>query len=149
MRKSLLTVLFSVVALAGFGGGGSYAEVLITGAEAALPASADVGMATRGLTRGPGVEQVSPNPEAGVASPLPLKIKFDIRNKVEIEPDSVKVTYLKAAPVDLTERIKKHITSDGITMDAAEVPPGTHVLRVDIKDKQGRTGTAMIKLVVK
>ena len=122
--------------------------MLITADEAKLPSSVNVGITTRGLTRGPGIEQISPNPETGVASPLPLKIKFDIRNNVEIDPDSVKLTYVKASPVDLTERIKKHITGTGIEMDQAEVPPGTHTLRLDIKDKQGRTGTAMLKIVV-
>lgn len=148
MRKILITVLFGGLALAGLSQTGACAEVLITAAEASQPSSVNVGITTRGLTRGPGIEQLSPNPSLGVASPLPLKIKFDIRNKVEIDPDSVKLTYLKANPIDLTDRIKKHITATGIEMDQADVPPGTHVLRLDIKDKQGRIGTAMIKLVV-
>jgi hypothetical protein len=28
------------------------------------------------------------------------------------------------------------------------VPPGTHLIRLEVKDSQGRTGTALIKLVV-
>ena len=148
MKKILAGFLFGGLALAGFAQGGACAEVLITADEAKLPPSVNVGITTRGLTRGPGIEQISPSPTIDVASPLPLKIKFDIRNKVEIDPDSVKLTYLKASPVDITDRIKKHITGTGIEMDQAEVPPGTHVLRLDIKDKEGRTGTAMIKLMV-
>ena len=31
-------------------------------------------------------------------------------------------------------------------MDRAEVPPGVHLLRLDIKDMQGREATAVIKL---
>jgi hypothetical protein len=124
------------------------AEVLITEAEGKLPPTTVVGMTMRGLTRGPGIEQLSPSPDKGVTSPLPLKIKFDIRNKVEIDPASVKLMYLKATPVDLTERIKKHITPAGIEMDQAEVPPGTHTMRLDLKDKQGRVATAIIKLTV-
>jgi len=148
MRKILVTVLLGGLAVACLGRSAVCGEVLITPDEAKLPSSANVGITTRGLTRGPGIEQLSPNPDLAVASPLPLKIKFDIRNNVEIDPDAVKLTYLKSSPVDLTSRIKKHITGTGIEIDQADVPPGTHVLRLDIKDKQGRVGTAMIKLVV-
>lgn len=124
------------------------AEMLISEAEAKLPNSTDVGMTTRGLTRGPGVEQASPDPDRGAQSPLSLKIKFIARNNVAIDPTSVKITYLKMQPVDLTERIKKYITADGIDMANAETPPGTHHLRVILKDKQDRTATAIIKLIV-
>ena len=124
------------------------AEILITEAEAKLPPSTDVGMTTRGLSRGPGVEQVSPSPERGMPSPLPFKIKFIARNNVAIDPASVTVTYLKAQPVDLTDRIKKHLSTDGIDMANAELPPGTHHLQIRLKDKQDRTSTATLKLVV-
>jgi hypothetical protein len=33
-------------------------------------------------------------------------------------------------------------------MAKAEVPPGTHHLRINLKDSQGRTTTATIKLTV-
>ena len=122
--------------------------MLITEAEAKLPASSDVAMTTRGMTRGPGVQQISPNPDSGVPSPVPLKVKFVPRNNVAIDPESVKVIYLKSKSVDLTERIKKHMTADGIDMANAEVPPGTHHLRINLKDSQGRTTTATIKLTV-
>ena len=124
------------------------AETLITEAEAKLPPSTDVGLTTRGLSRGPGVEQISPNPERGIPSPLPFKVKFVARNNVAIDPTSVKVTYLKAQSVDLTDRIKKHLTADGIDMVGAELPPGTHHLRINLKDAQGRTSTATLKLIV-
>ena len=122
------------------------AEVLITAEEAKLPAATVPPM--RGITRGPGIEQVSPPPDAGVSSPLAFKIKFEIRNKVEIDPRSVKLVYLKAQSIDLTERIRKYLTPDGIEMSRAEVPPGVHVLRLDIADKQGRTASAIIRLTV-
>ena len=39
-------------------------------------------------------------------SPLPLKIKFQTRNNVPIDKDSVKLTYVRTPGVDLTSRIK-------------------------------------------
>jgi hypothetical protein len=147
MRSSILAIALSAGVISALPGV-AVAEVLISEAEAKLPASTDVGLTTRGLTRGPGVEQVSPNPDRGVASPLPLKVKFIARNNVAIDPASVKLTYLKATSVDLTERIKKHLTADGIDMANAEIPPGTHHLRINLRDGQGRTTTATIKVIV-
>ena len=145
----LLAILIVVLGLAAGSGRSNAADVLITQAEANLPSPGDSMMATRGLTRGPGVEQLTPDPDSkGVKSPLPLKIKFVGRNNVAIDPASVKVTYLRTPSVDLTERIKAHLTPDGIDMKEVEVPPGTHVLRLDVRDQQGRTSTATIKLTV-
>lgn len=124
------------------------ADVLISETEAKLPGSPDIDMTLRGLTRGPRVEQVSPNPAKERFSPLPLKVKFIARNNVAIDLASVKVIYLKVQSVDLTERIKKYLTADGIDMPDAEMPPGTHHLQIFLQDKQDRSTTAIIKLIV-
>jgi hypothetical protein len=127
----------------------SAADVLITEAEANLPSPVDVSLTTRGLTRGPVVEQVTPDPDAApVKSPLLLKIKFQTRNNVPIDKDSVKLTYVRTPGVDLTSRIKAHIGDDGIDMKQAEVPPGNHVIRIELKDQQGRSSSTTIKLSV-
>lgn len=124
-------------------------QMLISEAEARLPSSSDTALTMRGLTRGPAVEQVSPDPGgAPVKSPLPLKIKFVTRNNAAIDPGSVKITYVKAPTIDLTARIKANITADGIELMDAEVPPGTHLLRVEVKDSQGRASAATIKLSI-
>ena len=124
------------------------AEVLITEAEAGLPPAADAALDLRNVTRAPSIEQVAPGANAHVHSPLALKIKFAARNNAKIDPANVKVTYVKKTPVDLTERLRKRVTADGIEMPDAEAPPGTHVIRLEVKDSQGRTGVAFIKLVV-
>jgi hypothetical protein len=148
MQKIIVVALFSGLALACLEPSGTRAEVLITADEAKLPASNDAAMPRRGLTRGPGIEQESPAANQAVRSPLSFKVKFEPRNKVAIDPASVTLVYLKAPPVDLTERIKRHITAGGIVMDQADVPPGVHFLRLDMKDTQGREATAVIKLTV-
>lgn len=146
MRQTLLAIASAVAVLAGLAY--AQAEVLITKAEAELPTATGIGSTSRGLTRGPGVEQLSPSPLKSMASPIPLLIKFVPRNSVAIDPASVKVTYLKSKPVDLTKRILSHVTEDGIDMSQAEVPPGTHVMRIEVMDKEGRSGSAIIKLIV-
>lgn len=128
----------------------SAAEILITQAEAALPAASELGaLGTRGLTRGPRIEQISPSPNStGAKSPFPLEIRFVAHNETTVVPDSVKVTYLRSPSVDLTPRLKTHITAAGIDMGDAEVPPGTHMIRIDVRDSDGRSGTSIIKLSV-
>jgi hypothetical protein len=126
------------------------AEILITKAEANLPAPADVAMlSTRGLTRGPRVEQVLPDPHSeGAKAPFPLEIKFIAHNDTTVDAASVKVTYLRSPSVDLTARLKGHITPAGIAMNDADMPPGTHLLRIEVRDSQGRAGTSIVKLSV-
>ncbi len=58
-----------------------------------------------------------------MASPIPLLIKFVPRNNVAIDPASVKLTYLKSKPIDLTKRILSHVTEDGIDMSQAKSRP--------------------------
>lgn len=125
------------------------AQILISEAEAKLPQVQDSSIATRGLTRGPAIELISPAiGTTSVKSPLPLKIKFTARNNIAIDPASVRLVYLKAPLVDLTERVKAYVTKDGLEMNAAEVPSGTHVLRIDLKDAEGRTASTTITLSV-
>ena len=145
--QKLVTALIGGLVLACLGQGVS-AEVLITADEAKLPASANTGTVMRSITRGPGIDQELPGPNQRVRSPLPLKVKFQTRNNVAIDQSTVRVTYLKAPLVDLTGRIKKYIRADGIEIGQAEVPPGVHFLRFDLKDIQGREGSAVIKLTV-
>jgi hypothetical protein len=146
MPKNMVILLVSL-ALAGLVTG-AHAEQLITEAEAAMPASSDAGMTLRGITRGPSVEVVSPASDAKVKSPVALVVKFGARNNATIDKDSVKVTYIKEKTVDLTSRVKAFLTDDGIDMKKADVPPGNHTIRVDVKDSQGRASTTMIKLSV-
>ena len=147
--RTMMVALLCGVSLAAFNHSAACAEVLITADEAKLPApSSSATLPTRGLTRGPGIEQESPLPNEIVHSPLPFKIRFAIRNNVDIDRDSVRLTYIRATPVDLTTRIKKHVQADGIVMNQAEVPPGTHLLRLELKDMQGRVSTAVLKLNV-
>jgi hypothetical protein len=145
MRTLLSAILCSGLALACVPRPAA-ADVLITEAEAKLPNPPDAVLTRRGITRGPAIEQVSPSADA--KSPLLLKVKFITRNNVEIDTDSVKLTYLKAPSVDLTARIKKYVTANGIEMDGAEAPPGQHVLRLDLMDKRGRVSSAFFRLSV-
>ncbi|MEW6148861.1 MAG: hypothetical protein AB1745_12835 [Pseudomonadota bacterium] len=127
--------------------GTSHAIQLITEEEAKLPPpKGAVAADRRGILRGPKVEFVSPG--ASVSSPMQLTLKFESFGGTKIDPESVKMIFLRTPNVDLTPRIKPFVKPDGINMQDAELPPGEYAVRVDIKDSDGRPGTTVFTLKV-
>jgi hypothetical protein len=120
--------------------------VLISADEAKLPPSNDSSAKSRGITRGPKVELVSQ--ARAIRSPARLKLRFQAFGGAKIDLGKVKVVYLRKPSVDLTPRVKPFINDNGIDVPAAEMPPGDHVLRVDIADSDGRVGTVSFLLNV-
>jgi hypothetical protein len=123
------------------------AAPLITAKEAALPAASGT-LATRGISRGPAVKLSSPEADIPVNSPFDFKVIFEARGEGKIDPNSVKVVYMKSPFVDLTPRLKSAITPNGINFSKAEVPPGTHTIRVTVKDLDGRETNQVLTIVV-
>jgi hypothetical protein len=113
---------------------------LITAAEAALPAAPVPAIELRGSpTRGPQVVVVRPAPDGGmVHSPLELTLRFRAFGGAAINPDSVVLTYLKQPQIDITQRIMRFITANGIDIKQADVPPGLHQFWIELKDNDGR-----------
>jgi hypothetical protein len=127
--------------------GPAQATQLITAEEAMLPPpKGAIAMDRRGIFRSPKVEVVSPS--GAVHSPLRLQLKFESFGGATINPDSVKVIYLRTPNVDLTPRVKPFIQADGIDMLEAELPPGEYTVRVDVKDSDGRPGSLSFMLTV-
>jgi len=77
-----------------------------------------------------------------------LRLKFESFGGTQIDPDSVKVTYLRTPNVDLTARIRSFVEMTGIDVPDAELPVGDFMLRVDIKDSDGRSGSTNFVLQV-
>ncbi|MBM3346909.1 MAG: hypothetical protein FJY55_10505 [Betaproteobacteria bacterium] len=120
---------------------------LITPEEARLPNAAQV--TTRGVTRGPGVKQMSPDPAAkGLKGPVDLKIAFEPRGGAKIDANSVTLTYMKTPPVDLTSRVKDSIKPEGIDVSKASLPPGDQRIRVSVKDSEGRQTNSTVSINV-
>jgi hypothetical protein len=143
MRKTLLGLVAAGLLIPG----AAQATQLITEEEAKLPPpKGAITTDRRGILRGPKVEVVSPGD--AVSSPLRLQLKFESFGGAKIDPDSVKVIFLRTPNVDITSRVKPFIQADGIIMQDAELPPGEYMVRVDIKDSDGRPGTASFTLKV-
>jgi hypothetical protein len=153
MRSSILSTV-CIAAVCGtallFTAAEARAFVLITPQEASLPEAVGAQQIDRrGVSRGPKILVLSPAPDAGaVGSPVHLLLKFETYGGAAIDPLSVKVVYLKTPNINLTQRISTSVTSSGIEVRAADVPPGTHHIRVEIKDNAGRTGSVIFPILV-
>ncbi len=120
---------------------------LITAEEAALPPQKGaVPNSGRGITRGPKIQV--PEAEGAHTSPIHFQVKFQSFGGSSIDLDALKVTYLKSPVVDLTARIKPFVQPGGIDMPDAELPPGEHLIRVDVKDSEGRTASTSFLLKI-
>ncbi len=138
MERGLRLYFFSTVAAAFLLSSSALAEVLITPEEAALPNDPDVvAQVRRSADRPPTIEVASPKKGQVATSPLNIKIVFTVHGGEKIKPEGVTITYVKKAPngpIDLTERMKKYITPEGIDMPAAEVPAGMHDIIIRVQD---------------
>lgn len=140
-------ILLAVVAAALLASAPSRATLLITEEEARLPPpKGAVAVDQRGILRGPKIEFVAPGDSA--RSPLPLVLKFQSYGGAKIDPESVRMIFLRTPNVDLTPRVKPFVKPDGIIMQDAELPPGEYTVRVDVKDSDGRSGTTIFTLKV-
>jgi len=74
-------------------------------------------------------------------SPLNLKIRFEGHGGARIDVDSVLLTYMKQPEIDLTQRLRPFIAATGIDVLDAEVPPGTHMIRVNVTDTDGHSSS--------
>jgi hypothetical protein len=88
------------------------------------------------------------SPADVVHSPLHLQLKFEAFGGAKIDPDSVKVIFLRTPNVDLTSRVKPFIQTGGIDMPDTEVPPGEYMVRVDVRDSEGHPGTTSFTLKI-
>jgi len=120
---------------------------LISAKEAALPAASGV-LATRGISRGPSVKLTSPEADTPVLAPFNFKVNFEARGDSKIDLSSVKVTYMKSPFIDLTPRLKNAISINGIDFANADVPPGTHAIRISVKDSDGRETNSVLTILV-
>jgi hypothetical protein len=128
----------------------AHAVELVTAQEAALPADTLPALSLRGSpTRRPTAIVVSPALNAGlVKSPLSLKVKLEAHGGAKIDPDTIVLTYKKTPEINITQRIMPYIGAEGIEIPDAEVPPGTHQFRIEVKDKEGRLGATEFSIQV-
>lgn len=148
LRRNVVKALVAgSLAVALMGPAMAQAIPLITEEEAKLPPpKGAVAADRRGILRGPKIELVSPS-DAG-KSPIHLQVKFESYGGAKIDPETVKMTFLRTPNVDLTTRIKPYLKPAGIDIPDSELPPGEFMVRVDLKDSDGRPGSTSFVLKI-
>jgi hypothetical protein len=126
----------------------AHSAPLIFANEAALP-DGSVSVHTRGIVRGPGVDVISPDLNTSLKGPFNLKVDFKEHGGNLIDKNSIKVVYVKSPLIDLTSRFQNGISTKGLLFLGAEVPPGDHIIRISLKDIEGRETSKLITLKVK
>ena len=109
--------------------------VLITEEEARRPRLT----VRSGTSPAPGIEVFGPKEDAPADSPVSFVVKFSAHGGAAVNMDSVVVTYMVRAPVDLTGRLRPFIQKEEIRVKDAIVPPGKHELRISIQDSNGES----------
>ena len=144
MRSVVSTTVMAIV-LGGLPWMASAETKLITEAEAQAP-NLQV-PATRAITRGPGINLLSPTEVTGKS--FAFRMVFEPRGGAKIDPGSIKFEYLKQPVVDLTARFKTGLNGNHLELPQASVPAGTHPIRVSVRDSEGREGNTIIHLSAK
>ncbi len=133
--------------------------VLVTPEEAALPDAPApppgprLERRTFGLRReeaphGPEIVVESPETGKTYRPPVPIDVRFVSRKDAPIDPDSLRVTYLKFWGIDITDRVKEYLVEDRIQVPNAKLPSGRHRIRVSISDQNGATTTQDFSLQI-
>jgi hypothetical protein len=139
-----LVSLLAVFALSSLPAAAQSGITLISDDEAKLPPPKSLPLDTRGITRGPKIEVVAPRELFN--SPGPIKLTFQTYGGVRIDLGSLRVAYLRAWDIDLTERVKPFVSVSGIDLPSAIVPAGEHWLRFEVKDADGRMVSKIVTI---
>ena len=143
-RPLLALALLAVLAVGSSAATAQSSIMLISDDEAKLPPPKSIPLDTRGITRGPKIEVVAPREQ--FTSPGPVKLTFQTYGGVRIDLGSLRVAYLRASDVDITERVKPFVNVSGIDLPSATVPAGEHWLRFEVKDADGRTVSKIVTI---
>ena len=129
-----------------------HAEALISAAEAAAEqAQLDkaIPLARVRSLSGPKIEVVEPNVLRPLAAPLQIQVRFGAQGAANVVRESFKV-YYGAFGIDITERLLKRARFENnvLFVDKADIPAGTHRLRMKISDSEGRATEKLVSFTV-
>lgn len=96
---------------------------------------------------GPEINFEKPTPESEQSKPVAIKISFHAKD-APVDINSLKVTYLKFVSVDITDRVKPYATVDGIDIEKADLPEGSHKVRFSIRDTEDRLSEKTLRVKI-
>jgi len=86
---------------------------------------------------GPELQVIAPKIEKTYSSPLKIQVKFVPRDGTQVDLSSLKVECLKFLSINITDRIKEYVNNLGINVENADLPSGTHKIRITLGDTGG------------
>lgn len=92
---------------------------------------------------GPRIDILQPALGKPLHDPINISVAFVPANDAPIQPTAFRVCYVAMlATVDITQRVTDHaaVTSQGLRVTGAKLPPGHHHLFMLIADQSGRVG---------
>ncbi len=97
----------------------------------------------RGNIPGPTIDVKSPMGQAELHSPVTFEVTFKSFAGSKIDVGLIRIIYVKDPPIDLTKRVKdrlgpKGFEPSGFKFEDGEVVPGTHTIRIEVGDTDGR-----------
>lgn len=127
------------------------AEWLVTPQEArAFAADLDTPLLMPRNAGAPAIEVLRPTLSAEpLPSPVPIELVFRPASGAAIDVASFRVFY-GAFKLDVTQRLLKSVAvrPDGLRVDQAAIPAGSHRLVLQVTDNQGRTGTRELRFTI-
>jgi hypothetical protein len=99
----------------------------------------------------PTIEIAAPElaPDTILRSPLSLVLRFQRQADAAIDPASFRMLY-GASRTDITLRVTDMaaVTAEGVTLASVSLPPGRHLLVLQVQDAKGRLAERELRLVV-
>jgi len=89
---------------------------------------------------GPIIEVQMPVAGSPLNAPIEIRVTFTPRNH-PIDLSTLEVELVKFINIDITDRVVEYTTEQGIQLKEANIPSGSHRIRITLADSTGITGT--------
>jgi hypothetical protein len=119
-------------------------------AQASMAANEPLSAKVSPVPSAPQIEVLYPKLDAPIASPTPIQLMFVPAASSMVRPETFKVLYGRLR-IDITQRLVNaaKVTSEGIHVQEASLPKGTHRLLMSVEDLQGRQGSKSLDFEIK
>ena len=97
----------------------------------------------------PQIDIIAPDIKGSITSPTVVQLRFKPVSPAVIKPESFKALY-GAFRIDITSRLLKvaRLDGEGLTVEGAQLPSGSHRIALEIEDCAGRVGTQLLSVTV-
>lgn len=151
-RRAAGAIAASVALLVGAPTSATEPLQLITPEEYRVSQAAPQPPLTRSFVRSDGPRIIVERPVLGapVPSPTAIRVRFEPRPGSAVRPETLRVRY-GSLRLDVTERLlaRYRPTTEGLAVEQAALPAGTHRFLLSIEDSVGRTGEQRIEVEVR